>query len=63
MIDTRWRHTNGYIYQIDGFQWDCERDRWVYRIVRKESITAFTRSPLNFHGLNVHGKYRFQRVK
>lgn len=48
---TVWIHAgNKKEYVITGFEWDAERDIWVYQITRVDTVMpATTRSPQNFH--------------
>jgi hypothetical protein len=62
---TRWVHQgNGYTYEIDGFAWNGEIDRWMFTHHRVDVLNGITylRTPENFFGRRSNGKVRYVRA-
>lgn len=62
-IGTQWRHTNGKVYRIVGYQWDGDADRWLIAYKNDDEVITCTRGAPNFFAHNAQGHKRFTPVR
>jgi hypothetical protein len=62
LIGTTWRHTNGKIYRINGFEWNSESDQWMLACKCDDDPITCLRGLHNFFSANERGEKRYTEM-